>query len=333
MEDHGIVKLTAALDAAFARGEAMTILWDVRNCSLPSRKQIGIGLDWISANSHLLDQYLQGIAVILSSFIVRGILNFVLAITQPPQPNGCFADDEEAFAFARDKCTEVKIWVGVTKLKKKLEKLPPEQRAKLEAKADKDDVAGSDLAMLMESPREAAVAEGAAVESPAAAASPSPEPPTAATAGPASVEADGAAAPPPVPVDVSAAEAASPASEEAAIDVTPPVAVAAAAAPATAVPVAPVSLAPAPVPAVASSAAGPATEPPSALEGVPAAAAATEGSSPSRGSPKTPRPSRLPSGRSLLAMLPTSSRRQSKAKKGAASAGDGETSPGARGSG
>ena len=120
IEDSDLEKLCAALDAAFALERPMTILWDVRSVSLPSRRQINLGLEWIAANSHLLDMYLQGIAVILSSFLVRGILNFVLALTQPPQPNGCFADDQEAFAFARDKCTEVKVWVGQSKLKKKL---------------------------------------------------------------------------------------------------------------------------------------------------------------------------------------------------------------------
>ena len=103
-----------------ARGEPLTILWDVRNCSIPSRAQIKIALDWIGANSHLLDKHLQGIAVCLSSLIVRSILNFILSITKPPQPNGVFADEAEAFGFARDKCTEVREWVG-RKKKKQLE--------------------------------------------------------------------------------------------------------------------------------------------------------------------------------------------------------------------
>ena len=118
MDDDGIVKLCAALDAAFALERPMTILWDVRSVLIPSRKQVNIGLEWIGANSHLLDTYLQGIAIVLSSLVIRGIANFVLSVCQPPQPNGCFADDAEAFAFARDKCTEVRVWVGKGKLRK-----------------------------------------------------------------------------------------------------------------------------------------------------------------------------------------------------------------------
>ena len=120
IEDGGINTLLTTLDEVLARGEPLTILWDVRNCSIPSRAQIKIALDWIGANSHLLDKHLQGIAVCLSSLIVRSILNFILSITKPPQPNGVFADEAEAFGFARDKCTEVREWVG-RKKKKQLE--------------------------------------------------------------------------------------------------------------------------------------------------------------------------------------------------------------------
>ena len=116
MDDEGIVKLCAALDAAFALGRPMTILWDIRNVPIPSRKQLGIGLDWVGANAHLLDRHLQGIAIVLSSMLIRGVVNFVLHLTQPPQPNGCFADEQEAFAFARDRCTEVKAWKGSRKV-------------------------------------------------------------------------------------------------------------------------------------------------------------------------------------------------------------------------
>ena len=35
-----------------------------------------------------------------------------------PQPNGVFADEPTAFTFARDRCTEVKQWVGAKKLKR-----------------------------------------------------------------------------------------------------------------------------------------------------------------------------------------------------------------------
>ena len=61
---------------------------------------------------------LQGVAIILSSIIVRSVVNLVLTLTQPPQPNGCFSDEAAAFAFARDKCTEVKVWTPARKLRR-----------------------------------------------------------------------------------------------------------------------------------------------------------------------------------------------------------------------
>ena len=116
--DESMIGVLSGLDTILARGEPLTIMYDLRNAPLPSRKQINIGLDWIAANSHLLDKHLQGIAVIISSFIIRSIVNFVLHLTQPPQPNGCFADEPAAFNFAKEKCTEIKQWVGSKKLKR-----------------------------------------------------------------------------------------------------------------------------------------------------------------------------------------------------------------------
>ena len=121
IDDEGITRVFATVDAVLARGAPLTILWDVRGCSIPSRKQIGVALDWIGANSHLLDAQLQGIAICLQNLIVRSIVNMVLGLTQPPQPHGVFADEPPAFAFARDACTEVKQWIG-SKKKKALQK-------------------------------------------------------------------------------------------------------------------------------------------------------------------------------------------------------------------
>ncbi len=105
------------MDAVLARGEPITIAYDLRECSLPSRKQIGVALKWIGANSELLDRHLQGIAIVLSSIMVRSIVGFVLGLTQPPQPHGVFADETAAFEFARDRCTEVRQWKGRGRLK------------------------------------------------------------------------------------------------------------------------------------------------------------------------------------------------------------------------
>ena len=57
IDDEGISLLLSTLDAIFARGEPLTVLYDLRLASLPSRRQINLALDWISENSHLLDRY------------------------------------------------------------------------------------------------------------------------------------------------------------------------------------------------------------------------------------------------------------------------------------
>lgn len=118
IDEESIGQVLGCLDDVLARGHPLTITYDLRTAPLPSRKQIGIGLDWIAANGPKLDVQLQGVAIVLSSAIVRGVVNFVLHLTQPPQPNGCFGDEPSAFAFARDKCTEVRVWVPARKLKR-----------------------------------------------------------------------------------------------------------------------------------------------------------------------------------------------------------------------
>ena len=50
--------------------------------------------------------------------IVRGVVNLVLTLCTPPQPNACLNDEPEAFAFARDKCTVIKVWVPAKKLRR-----------------------------------------------------------------------------------------------------------------------------------------------------------------------------------------------------------------------
>jgi hypothetical protein len=124
IDDAGMAEVLAFLDTVLARGEGFTILWDVRNAPVPSRKQINLALDWISINSELLDTRLQGIAVCLSSLVIRSVVQLVLSVCQPPQPNGVFSDEPQAFAFARDKCTELKQWVGRKKNKRRSHSLP-----------------------------------------------------------------------------------------------------------------------------------------------------------------------------------------------------------------
>jgi len=118
IEDADIRTMLGTLDDVFARAQPITIMYDLRGASIPSQKQIKIALDWICQNSHLLDRHLQGIAIILSSFLVRGVVSVVISLTKPPQPNAVCAKEEQAYDFARDQCTEIKEWVSAKKLKR-----------------------------------------------------------------------------------------------------------------------------------------------------------------------------------------------------------------------
>lgn len=146
IDDEGISLLLSTLDAIFARGEPLTVLYDLRVASLPSRRQINLALDWISDNSHLLDRHLQGIAILLSSMLVRGVVNLVLTLCTPPQPNAVLADEPDAFNFARDKCTVIKVWVPAKKLKRQKSHGPSVSKGSMsarEASAREDESPGT----------------------------------------------------------------------------------------------------------------------------------------------------------------------------------------------
>lgn len=126
----GVRLLLDTFDHVFALRRPLTIFWDVRACSIPSRAQIKIALEWVGQNCHLLDEFLQGICVALSSMIVRAIVNFIMRVCQPPQPHFVGKNADEALAFAAQNCQVAKQWVGASAIAKK------KQRAlKLEAAA------------------------------------------------------------------------------------------------------------------------------------------------------------------------------------------------------
>ena len=120
--DEGVARTFETWDMILARAEPLTVLYDLRGASTPSRKQIGVGSDWIRNNSSLLDRYLQGIAIMLSSFFVRSVVSLILHVFPPPQPNVTCSDEGDAFAFARDKCTVIKEWVSEAKKRKQVKR-------------------------------------------------------------------------------------------------------------------------------------------------------------------------------------------------------------------
>ena len=65
IDDDGITLALGTLDEIFARAEPMTIMYDLRNAIIPSRKHIGVALDWISQNSHLLGASEKDVALLV----------------------------------------------------------------------------------------------------------------------------------------------------------------------------------------------------------------------------------------------------------------------------
>ena len=110
MNTPSVQALLNAVDGAIAYGEPFTILFDVRSCSLPGRAQINLARDWSRRNWETLDAMVQGIAVVLSSVMVRSTVNMLIAMARPAQPVGIFSNERDAHHFARDKCKVARVW-------------------------------------------------------------------------------------------------------------------------------------------------------------------------------------------------------------------------------
>jgi len=108
--NESIDKLLQCMDALLMRDQPFTLLVDVRHCCLPSRAQIRRAKDWSKAHETQLNRSLQGIVVLLSSSMVRATVNMVLSMQKPRQPTLVATREEDCFAFARDQCTEVRVW-------------------------------------------------------------------------------------------------------------------------------------------------------------------------------------------------------------------------------
>lgn len=102
----------ASLKKVLELRQPLTIMYDVRNLSLPPSSVIRIGINWVKTPAHtdLLDAHLQGIAVILSSRIVSGMVNWLLKIFNPPQPVRVVQSEQAALDFLRNNCQEERVW-------------------------------------------------------------------------------------------------------------------------------------------------------------------------------------------------------------------------------
>lgn len=119
IDDAGLVSLLAAMNELLACGEPFTVLFDVRQCTLPSREQIKIGKKWNKANGDALDALLQGIVVLVASSAVRVLANSLLSVSKPPQPARIVSNEASALNFAREHCAHVRQWQRKSRKHKK----------------------------------------------------------------------------------------------------------------------------------------------------------------------------------------------------------------------
>ena len=99
-----IDRMLAAVDAALLHGEPFTSFFDVRCANLPSRAHLKQISEWNQTRSDKLRKLSHGFAIVLSSMMTRSAVSMILAMGKPSQPHAVFTKEEDAFAFARDKC-------------------------------------------------------------------------------------------------------------------------------------------------------------------------------------------------------------------------------------
>lgn len=113
--DQGLDQALEAVLQILRRREHITILYDLRSCLLPSMTQVRHGMAWVQEEEQhtLLDQYLQGIVIVLSNRFVASLLNFIVRVLSPPQPLRVFRTEAAAYDFLRRHCKEPRDWTGL----------------------------------------------------------------------------------------------------------------------------------------------------------------------------------------------------------------------------
>jgi len=110
--DESLRDALAAMEEIMERRVPVTVTYDVRNVPTPSMKHVREGLKWAGEHKELLDEYIQGITVILNSWVLTKLANFVLSVLKPPQPTKICRDEAEAIAFLWAKCQTARSWGG-----------------------------------------------------------------------------------------------------------------------------------------------------------------------------------------------------------------------------
>jgi hypothetical protein len=75
-------------------------------------RQVKMGIAWCGEHKEALDECIQGITVILSSWVLTKMCNFVFSVLKPPQPTKICKDDAEAVSFLDAKCQTAQSWAG-----------------------------------------------------------------------------------------------------------------------------------------------------------------------------------------------------------------------------
>ena len=99
--------------------EPVTVTYDLRTICIPNMKQLRLGIGWCGENKENLDESIQGITVVMSSWVVAKMCNFVLAALRPPQPILICRSDREAVDFLAANCQQARSWAPTPKKQSK----------------------------------------------------------------------------------------------------------------------------------------------------------------------------------------------------------------------
>lgn len=92
-----------ACGAAIARRAPLLVLLDLRDARPPPlahlRPLLHAIFAWLDAHARAWDERVQGLAMVLSGAIVRGVVAAAARLLQPPQPLLCCASVDEALDF------------------------------------------------------------------------------------------------------------------------------------------------------------------------------------------------------------------------------------------
>jgi len=114
LTDQRLKEALSSIEDFVEKREPFTVTYDLRSVCIPNMRQLKMGMRWCVEHKDALDEGMQGVSIILSSWLIAKACNLVLSVLKPPQPIKICKDEFEAVTFLAAKCQTPRSWAPGT---------------------------------------------------------------------------------------------------------------------------------------------------------------------------------------------------------------------------